>query len=116
MELEADLTYLERLQYIDSIIDALQTNKTLTIQCRRCMSANLLGKLGKELDKVRETAGIDGLLNESVYTEFMDTILSTFIELRDMLQAEYELTRDPHFSIGAIQPSDLAVEFPAAYW
>lgn len=116
VELEADLTYLERLQYIDSIIDALQTNKTLTIQCRRCMSANLLGKLGKELDKVRETAGIDGLLNESVYTEFMDTILSTFIELRDMLQAEYELTRDPHFSIGAIQPSDLAVEFPAAYW
>jgi hypothetical protein len=116
VELDSDLTYLERLQYMNNIIDALQTNKTLTIQCRQCRSASLLTKLGQELDKVRETAVIEGLLNESVYTEFIDTVLATFIEIRDVLQAEYELTRDPHFSIGAIQPSDLAIEFPDAYW
>ena len=116
VELDSDLTYLERLQYMNTIIDALQTNKTLTIQCRQCRSASLLTKLGQELDKVRETAVIEGLLNESVYTEFIDTVLATFIEIRDVLQEEYELTRDPHFSIGAIQPSDLAIEFPDAYW
>ena len=116
VELDSDLTYLERLQYMNTIIDALQTNKTLTIQCRQCRSASLLTKLGQELDKVKETAVIEGLLNESVYTEFIDTVLATFIEIRDVLQEEYELTRDPHFSIGAIQPSDLAIEYPDAYW
>ena len=100
MDLNSDLTYLERLQYIDTIIERLQTNKTLTLQCPKCKSASLLTKLGQDVDKVRETAVIEGLLNESVYTEFIDTVLKTFIELKDLLQAEYELTETPIFQSG----------------
>jgi len=121
VDLETNLTFLERLGYMDDFINALHMNESPKFLCRKCISGSLLEKFGEEMDRVMEKAARSSARppkadNTSPYIEFLNSTVNILTEIRDALWAEYQLSRDPRFSVGSLHPSDLAVEFPAAYW
>ena len=116
VDLETNLTFLERLGYMDDFINALHMNESPKFLCRKCISGSLLEKFGEEMDRVMEKAKTGRMLNTFPYIQFINSTIDILNEIRDALWSEYQLSRDPRFSVGSLHPSDLAIEFPAAYW
>ena len=114
--LKDNLTFLERLGYVDEFIDALQMNESPKFRCRQCSSGSLFEKFGENMELVMVKAERSGKVDGGSYSDFMDTTMVILTEIRNALQAEYQLSRDPQFSVGSLHSSDLAIEFPAAYW
>ena len=109
-------TFLKRLQYVDAFIEALQMNESPKFKCRQCSSGSLFEKFGEEMDQVMVCAEENGKIDSKAYSDFINTAISILIEVRDALYVEYQLSRDPRFSVGSLHPTDLAIEFPAVYW
>ena len=116
VNLKENLTFLERLQYVDAFIEALQMNESPKFSCRQCSSDSLFEKFGEEMEQVRVKAMENGTIDSRFYGDFIDTTILILNEIREVLQAEYQLSRDPRFSVGSLYPLDLAIEFPGAYW
>ena len=112
---EGDLTFLERLQYVDGFIEALQMNESPKFRCHHCSQGNLLEKFGEKMEQVMVKAEENGTTESDFYRDFMKTTILILSQVRDALQAEYQLSRDPRFFVGSLYSSDLAIEFPSAY-